>query len=589
MRNSIRARLTIAFLGLAVVPLLIIGLILASKTYTVQTMEAIALQHEMAAHLSSRVQSLMWNIENDLQMLIRIEDLENLSSMQQARILSLFHSRQSAIDDLILLDADGRVLSYDSRIKLNQDLPMESRENLKKFVLAASQGQTYFGPVHFHGQSGEPLMIMAVPIVSLNTGKLKGALVADVRLKGIWDLVASIHPGQKGVSFIVDAEKRVVAHTNPSVVLRGTRFEPSGFNGIQKGLSGQKSILVSQTIRFQDQPFHIFVQAPVSEALALAIHTIHIMVIIFVIALVTAVGLGFLTVRRIVRPIEDIAETAQAINAGDLSRRVAVTSHDELGVLAQAFNKMTSQLESLISDLEKRVTDRTNELAASNKELEAFAYSVSHDLRAPLRHIDGFLKILQETMGSKLDDQSRHFMVRISSAAQKMGVLIDDLLSFSRMGRHAMTFRQVDLAPLVREVIRDLEPDLAGRTIEWHINDLPRVEGDAAMLRIVLDNLIANAVKFTRTREQALIEIGMEPGQDGEIVIYVRDNGVGFDMTYADKLFCVFQRLHRADEFEGTGIGLADVHRIITRHGGRVWADAKPEQGAAFCFSLPQK
>ena len=238
-------------------------------------------------------------------------------------------------------------------------------------------------------------------------------------------------------------------------------------------------------------------------------------------------------------------------------------------------------------ELERRVKERTAELEVANRELEAFAYSVSHDLRAPLRHIDGFLELLQKKTGTTLDEQGRHYMDAIADAARKMGLLIDDLLSFSRMGRQAMAFQPLDLGTLVRDVIRELEPDAAGRNIEWRIGELPAVGGDAAMLRMVLVNLISNALKFTRPRRQAQIEIGSIPGQDAEAVIFVRDNGVGFDMTYADKLFGVFQRLHRAEEFEGTGIGLANVRRIIARHGGRTWAEGKIDQSATFYFSLP--
>ena len=246
--------------------------------------------------------------------------------------------------------------------------------------------------------------------------------------------------------------------------------------------------------------------------------------------------------------------------------------------------KANEELINLNQDLHKRAAA----LEATNKELDAFAYSVSHDLRAPLRHIDGFMELLKKKVGTALDEQSRHYMDTISDAARKMGQLIDDLLSFSRMGRHAMSFRPVVLGSLVRDVVRELAPDAAGRTIDWRIGDLPEVTGDAAMLRIVLSNLIANALKFTRSRQEARVEIGSLPGQTAEAVIFVRDNGVGFDMTYGNKLFGVFQRLHRADEFEGTGIGLANVRRIVTRHGGRTWAEGKPEQGATFYFALPQ-
>jgi light-regulated signal transduction histidine kinase (bacteriophytochrome) len=192
-------------------------------------------------------------------------------------------------------------------------------------------------------------------------------------------------------------------------------------------------------------------------------------------------------------------------------------------------------------------------------------------------------------MGTALDEKSRHYMETVSGAANKMGLLIDDLLTFSRMGRHEISFNPVELGPLVQEIIGELAPDTGGREIEWGLGELPTVEGDAAMLRIVLGNLIANAVKFTRTRERARIAVGSLPGENFETVIFVRDNGVGFDMAYADKLFGVFQRLHRADEFPGTGIGLASVQRIIARHGGRVWAEGKVGQGAAFYFTLPHE
>jgi light-regulated signal transduction histidine kinase (bacteriophytochrome) len=250
--------------------------------------------------------------------------------------------------------------------------------------------------------------------------------------------------------------------------------------------------------------------------------------------------------------------------------------------------RVEEKIQILNQELEQRVVDRTAKLEKVNKELESFAYSVSHDLRAPLRHIDGFLELLQKKTGTALDEQSRHYMNTISGAANKMGLLIDDLLSFSRMRRHAMSPQPVDLEPLVREIIAEFEPDAAGRTIDWCIGNLPTVSGDATMLRMVLANLITNAIKFTRPREKARIEIGSLPGRDTETVFYVRDNGVGFDMAYADKLFGVFQRLHHAEEFEGTGIGLANAHRIIARHGGRSWAEGSPDQGATFYFSLPR-
>jgi PAS domain S-box-containing protein len=244
------------------------------------------------------------------------------------------------------------------------------------------------------------------------------------------------------------------------------------------------------------------------------------------------------------------------------------------------------EIRSLNENLERRVGERTAELEAMNKELEAFTYSVSHDLRAPLRHIDGFSRLLQEDYSSKLDDTAQHYLDRIRTGTLNMGRLIDDLLSLSRIGRREATPKLTDLGSLVKEVLNEFESETIGRRIEWKVGGLPFVECDPSPMKLVFRNLLSNALKFTRPRDVAVIEVG-QTVVNGQPAIFVRDNGVGFSMKHVDKLFGVFQRLHREADFEGTGVGLATVQRIIHKHSGRTWAEGEIDKGATFFFTLP--
>jgi signal transduction histidine kinase len=319
--------------------------------------------------------------------------------------------------------------------------------------------------------------------------------------------------------------------------------------------------------------------------------------------------------RHISVPVLALADTAKAVSAGkDYSVRAEKFGDDELGRLTDAFNDMLAQIQgqdgalrareerlrhevaerlraeeevrALNASLEQRVQGRTVELAEANKELESFSYSISHDLRAPLRHVQGYVDMLQRATQGQLSEQAQRYLKTITEASVEMGQLIDDLLAFARMGRTEMTESRVPLDEVVQHTIRGLEMATTGRNVVWQTPPLPPVVGDRSLLKQVLINLIGNAVKYSRGRDPGRIEIGCAGEEDGRIILFVRDNGAGFDMKYAHKLFGVFQRLHRAEEFEGTGIGLATVRRIVARHGGRVWAEGTVNEGATFYFTL---
>ncbi|MEA2082754.1 MAG: ATP-binding protein [Thermodesulfobacteriota bacterium] len=328
----------------------------------------------------------------------------------------------------------------------------------------------------------------------------------------------------------------------------------------------------------------------------------------------------FLSKKIILNRIKSLTDMCSEIRRGNLNYRLSVKSHDELGKLALTFNDTVGklaernqqlkeekqkvldnirELERYREHLEELVKERTGkleksrteldvlnkQLQAANKELEAFAYSVSHDLRAPLRNIDGFSQILLEDYSDILDKQGQHYLQRVRAGTQNMGQLIDDILSLSRSGRHHMDKKTINIEPIVREVCKSLENELKDRKVDFVVHECPPALADSHFVKIVFTNLLSNALKFTRIRENAKIEIGSMT-EDGHTIFFTKDNGTGFDMKYADKLFVPFQRLHRAEEYEGSGIGLAIVQRIIHRHGGRIWAKSEIDVGTTFYFTL---
>jgi light-regulated signal transduction histidine kinase (bacteriophytochrome) len=313
----------------------------------------------------------------------------------------------------------------------------------------------------------------------------------------------------------------------------------------------------------------------------------------------------FTAVARTREPDEDFGYLCVMIN---VAINAARNAHDELRRANEQLSEANERLKETVvkqkraegeirrfgQRLERLVDQRTAELReanrqleAANRDLEAFSYSVSHDLRAPLRAIDGFSRLLVDEYADDVPSEARRYLGVVSHNAQQMGALIDGLLTFSRLGQQQLSRRRVDVDALTREVVAELGAESDGRSVEFSIGALPSAQADRMLLRQVVFNLLSNALKYTREMAAARIEIGCDE-RDGTSVYFVRDNGVGFDMRYADKLFQVFQRLHRAEDYEGTGLGLALVARIIERHDGRIWAQAKPGEGAAFYFTLSE-
>jgi signal transduction histidine kinase len=352
---------------------------------------------------------------------------------------------------------------------------------------------------------------------------------------------------------------------------------------------------ITELIRFEGRPIGtLVIEAELGEVRERRARYAGITAGVLAVSFVLAMAISRRVERSISQPILHLSETARAVSTQkDYSvRATGGQGTEEVAQLVSTFNEMLDEIErqnaalqEARSDLERRVDRRTADLAAANKELEAFSYSVSHDLRAPLRAIDGFSKALQTKYGETFDEQGRHYLDRVRTATSRMADLIDDLLGLARISRQDLVRRPIDLSEIARKVAGELAVRTPQKPVHTEIQPGLVAEADARLVTVVLENLIGNAWKFAGRKERPAVEIGQQRNGDGS-AFYVRDNGAGFDMQYADKLFGAFQRLHSDSEFEGTGIGLATVQRIVARHGGRIWAEGEVGKGATFYFTL---
>lgn len=455
------------------------------------------------------------------------------------------------------------------------------RENMPYFIEGRSGA--FVQPVYYSLDTQSIAMTASAPVFSQD-GRLLAVLAGGLNLANMNEIVqrrTGLH--QTDDAFLVNPSHLIVTPPrflpDPRILQSGVRTE--AVNKCLDGKSGTISALDYRGVQaiivhrwMPERGMCLIVKKDREEILAPTRSFGRTIGIAGGLTFVCAAALAYLLARTITRPILDLQAGAAHFGQGNLEHRLTVKGRDELAQLGNTFNEMAGRLQASRGELE-----------AANKELEAFAYSVSHDLRAPLRAINGFTRILLEGHAASLDAEGARYFNLVLDNARQMGQLVDDLLALSRLGRQALAMKRVSPRKIVGQSLAELQADMDGRKIEIEIADLPECRADPSLLKQVFINLLANAVKFTRARETARIEIGFER-KDGATTYFVRDNGVGFDMRYVDKLFGVFQRLHRAEEYEGTGVGLAIVQRIIQRHGGRVWAQAEVDKGATFYFTI---
>jgi signal transduction histidine kinase len=396
-------------------------------------------------------------------------------------------------------------------------------------------------------------------------------------LKASPEIVAAGVYGLDGQLFAGYVRDGAVTHPVPG------KAEPVG-----QYYDGDRLIVVVPVAEEATPVGSVYLRAVIEPAWVRMLHYSGIVLAVLVGSLMIVVPVSLRLNRSVSQPIREIAAAASLIAAGDLSQDIAPGDQaDEIGLLAKAFRQMVASLREMTGDLERRVLQRTAQLDAANKELEAFSYSISHDLRAPLRAIDGFSRMIEEDCADQLDNEGRRLLSVVRGSARRMGNLIDDLLAFSKFGRQSINAVDIDMAAMAREVCAEIQGAHSGAAVAFDISLLPTAQADRPLLRQVWVNLLSNAAKYSSARDNPTVQVSGEE-TERELTYRVRDNGAGFDMKYYARLFGVFQRLHTDAEFSGTGVGLAIVQRIIVRHGGRVWAEGEVGVGATFFFSLPR-
>ena len=608
---NLRSRILLLFVLLAIVPVVIVGF-LAYYTGR-QSIEQVEINHLVSTNLMKSSELARW-IEGNQQ---SIEELAQRPLMAQySATMATFDPADPSYDPARLsLEADHlrpRVKPAGGFIEMSVINPVSgvilaSSDDMQEGKYYANQHFFMEGKTHTYTQGvfySLPLQ-QTTMIVSTPVSDRKEILVAV--LAGRLDLrdLSLIMSAQSGLS---QSEKTYLVNKSNFFVTEPSSGEGYALKktvrteGVQAGLSGSDG--VAFYVDYRNIPvigaykwlpeYNMCLITEVDQAEAYAPVNSMAVTMVTIVSLLTliVVAAGFLLARTITQPLARLVAGAAEIGRyGHLDQKVGTDDRDEIGELSRAFDRMAVELKETtvsIDDLERRIHERTAQLEAANRELEAFTYSVSHDLRAPLRAIDGYTRILLEDYQPLLDDEGKRICSVISQGAHKMSDLIDDLLAFSRLGRAAINPSNIDMETLAKTIFQELTTVQSRKRIDFQMDSLPPAVGDPALLRQVWVNLLSNSIKFSRKKKRAVIRVRGE-NTENETVYSVQDNGVGFDMQYSGKLFGVFQRLHSVKEFEGNGVGLALVQRVIHRHGGRVWAEGEVGKGATFYFTLPRQ
>ncbi|MBN1427572.1 MAG: HAMP domain-containing protein [Anaerolineae bacterium] len=585
MFHSLRTRLLLNFIGLAVAPLIVVSFILGYRSFSYLEQEALESQIDRVRLVGIEVESFIHERETELHNLGEVGGIADLDTIKQKLLLNSLLAADPSFQELTLLDSIGQEIARVSRTEPVRDDALINRGDTETFHYPKTTGEIYYSSVCFDHALHEPLITIAIPIFDAQRNNVVAVLAAHLRLKPIWNLFAGIdYRGQEDI-FMIDGRGNVVAHRNPSVVLRETIFRYEGTEGRITGLSGADVIFATDTIQIGNQRLIVIAERPFTEAAAFALNTITITAIVTVIALAFAIGLVTVTVPHIIGPIEYLSSVTHLIAKGDLAQRVEIGSRDEIGELAKSFNSMTEQLQkTLESEREAR-----REAQEANRLKDLFLATMSHELRTPLNAIIGFLGLM--LYSEQLDADNTHMANRAMANSNRLLSLINNILDLSRIasGRLEITPVSMSFTEIAETIQRDMALQFKEKGLAFRVEVDPALPEpifhDEERLTQIITNLLGNAIKFTDQGEVCLIL-----RKDGErLQIKVSDTGIGIPAAKQDIIFDEFTQLDSgsARKYGGAGLGLSIVKRLSVLMGGGVKVSRHAGKGSIFTVDLP--
>jgi len=588
MKISILQRLIIAFICLAIFPLLLVGGIIGRQSYITLKDTTIKLQSEMGQAVLNKVTAFFDGIEGELTLTGKLNMLLKDYQEVQYDTMKLLMSKD-VYDKLILLDKKGQTKVFLSRLGLSSS-DKGNYFNDEAFVEAMKSGEVYYSPVRFEEVSGEPLLSIVIPVVDLRTGSNDGAILAEVRLKKIWNLISEIKTSQGQSLYIVDAKGKLVAHRNPSLVLKGIQFNVPDRNGIYNGLTGEKAVVVVQRYKIGKEEFNIVAEQDISEAFALAISLVRVTSILIVIALLATVALGYMIFKQIIEPIHNMAFTARAVSYGDLTKQVNIKRNDEIGVLGEAFNSMTIQLKTLIDSLEQKIAERTSQLKDAQAELirqERLATlgkvtaTIAHEIRNPLATVNTSIFSIGAAMEKNETERIKRALTLAERNIRRCDNIITELLDFTR---------KLEIRPSVVNIDKWVDRILDEQTFPEGISCARRFSSgvelriDAEHMRRAVINVITNAVHAMGEEGSSGKEFTVETAKsENNLEIRVIDKGPGIPPELLQK---IFEPLFSTKGF-GVGLGLSITKDIMEKHKGGIDVRSKVGEGTTIILWVP--